>query len=300
MNKESGFRWKLGMFVTVGILFFAVTIYFVGKQKNLFGSTFHLKSHFKTVSGLKLGNNVRFSGINIGTVDAIEMISDTSVLVDLIIEKSAQPFIKTDAKVGISSDGLMGEKVLVISPGTYTFKSVKDNDILTSKKAIEIEDLMLSMKKSIDNVGLISDNLAQFSFKVNNGDGALSKMISDEQFSSSLQTTLVNLQNSSNEFAKFTKSMNSGKGALSKLVTDEKFGKTLDSTMMNLKTGTKGLNETIDAAQNSILLKGYFKKKEKAAKQVEIKRASALKKKNPAILKSDSTKLIITPKDSIQ
>ena len=300
MNKESGFRWKLGMFVTAGILFFAVTIYFVGKQKNLFGSTFHLKSHFKTVSGLKLGNNVRFSGINIGTVDAIEMISDTSVMVDLIIEKSAQPFIKTDAKVGISSDGLMGEKVLVISPGTFTFKSVKDNDILPSKQAIEMEDLMLSMKKSIDNVALISDNLAQFSYKVNNGDGALSKMISDEQFSSTLQSTLVNLQNSSNEFAKFTESMNSGKGALSKLVTDEKFGKTLDSTMMNLKTGTKGLNETIDAAQNSILLKGYFKKKEKAAKQVQTKKENALKKKNPVIIKSDSIKPIITPKDSIQ
>lgn len=300
MNKESGFKWKLGMFVTAGILFFAVTIYFVGKQKNLFGSTFHLKSNFKTVSGLKLGNNVRFSGINIGTVDAIEMISDTSVMVDLIIEKSAQPFIKTDAKVGISSDGLMGEKVLVISPGTFTFKSVKDNDILPSKQAIEMEDLMLSMKKSIDNVALISDNLAQFSYKVNNGDGALSKMISDEQFSSTLQSTLVNLQNSSTEFAKFTESMNNGKGALSKLVTDEKFGKTLDSTMMNLKTGTKGLNETIDAAQNSILLKGYFKKKEKAAKQVQTKKANALKKKNPVIIKSDSIKPIITPKDSIQ
>jgi phospholipid/cholesterol/gamma-HCH transport system substrate-binding protein len=300
MKKDVGFRWKLGMFVTAGILFFAVTIYFVGKQKNLFGSTIHLKSHFKTVSGLKLGNNVRFSGINIGTVDAIEMISDTSVMVELVIEKSAQPFIKTDAKVGISSDGLMGEKVLVISPGTFTFKSVKDNDILTSKNAIEMEDLMLSMKKSIDNVALISDNLAQFSYKVNNGDGALSKMISDEQFSSTLQSTLVNLQNSSNDFAKFTESMNNGKGVLSKLMKDEKFGKTLDSTMMNLKTGTKGLNETIDAAQNSILLKGYFKKKEKAAKQIEIKKANALKKKNTTIIKSDSTKRFLTPKDSIQ
>jgi phospholipid/cholesterol/gamma-HCH transport system substrate-binding protein len=299
MKKDVGFRWKLGMFVTAGILFFAVTIYFVGKQKNLFGSTFHLKSHFKTVSGLKLGNNVRFSGINVGTVDGIEMISDTSVMVELVIEKSAQPFIKTDAKVGISSDGLMGEKVLVISPGTFTFKSVKDNDILASKKAIEIEDLMVSMKKSIDNVGVISDNLAQFSYKVNNGNGALSKMISDEEFSDNLKITLINLQNSSDELAKFALNMNNGKGALSKLMIDEKFGRTLDSTMMNLKTGSKGLNETIDAAKSSILLKGYFNKKEKAAKQIQTKKANDLKKKNKEIIKSDATKSIIAPKDSI-
>ena len=60
---------------------FCYTIYFVGKQKNLFGSTFQLKSKFKTVSGLEVGNNVRFSGINIGTVNEIELITDTSVVV---------------------------------------------------------------------------------------------------------------------------------------------------------------------------------------------------------------------------
>jgi phospholipid/cholesterol/gamma-HCH transport system substrate-binding protein len=263
MKKNTGFRWKLGMFVTAGILFFTATIYFVGKQKNLFGSTIHLKSHFRTVSGLKIGNNVRFSGINIGTVETIEMISDTSVMVELVIEKNAQPFIKTNARAGISSDGLMGEKVLVISPEAYSFKAVKDHDILISKEAIEMEDLMISMKKSLDNVALISHNLAQFSYKVNNGNGALSKMISDEEFSAALQATLLNLQNSSNEFSKFAINMNNRNGALSKLMIDEKFSKTLDSTMMNLKIGSQGLNETIEAAQNSIFLKGYFKKKDK-------------------------------------
>lgn len=294
MNKESVFTWKLGMFVTLGIILFVVTIYFVGKQKNLFGSTIILKSHFKTVSGLKLGNNVRFSGINIGTVDAIEMISDTSVMVDILIQKSAQPFIKTDAKVSISSDGLMGEKVLVISPGAFSANIVKDKDLLISKKAIEIEDLMLSMKKSIDNIELISNNLALFSYKINNGNGALSKMISDEEFSDNLKSTLINLQNSSDEFEKFAINMNNKKGALSKLMTDENLGKSLDSTMTNLKTGTKGMNETIDAAKNSILLKGYFRKKANELKKIENLKQKTTKSKY------DVSKIIPPPKDSIQ
>jgi phospholipid/cholesterol/gamma-HCH transport system substrate-binding protein len=263
MKKETGFTWKLGMFVTIGIVLFVVTIYLIGKQKNLFGSIFHLKSQFKTVSGLKVGNNVRFSGINVGTVAAINLITDTSVMVDFVLEKNVQPFIKTDAQVSISSDGLMGDKVLVISPGTANQKSVKDNDVLASKNAIEMEDIMISMKKSLDNVGLISEDLAQFSHKVNNGNGALSKMISDEEFSSSLKNTLANLQTSSNEFAKFTTKMNSGKGALSKMMNDEKFGRTLDSTMSNIQAGTKGLSETVEAAKNSFLLRNYFEKKEK-------------------------------------
>jgi phospholipid/cholesterol/gamma-HCH transport system substrate-binding protein len=295
MKKESGFTWKLGMFVTIGIVLFVVTIYLIGKQKNLFGSTIHLKSHFKNVSGLKVGNNVRFSGINVGTVDAIELITDTSVMVDLLIEKEVQPFIKTDAKVSISSDGLMGDKVLVISPGTANHKPVKDNDILASKSAIEMEDIMISMKKSLDNVGLISDDLAQFSHKVNNGNGALSKMISDEEFSSSLKNTLANLQTSSNEFAKFTTKMNSGKGALSKMMNDEKFGRSLDSTMSNIQAGTKGLSETVEAAKSSFLLKGYFNKKEKAAalKQANLNKQKQLKKK------ADSTNRVIIKKDSL-
>ena len=296
MEKESGFTWKLGMFVTIGIMLFVITIYLIGKQKNLFGSTFNLRSQFKTVSGLKVGNNVRFSGINVGTVDAIALITDTTVVVDLVLKKDVQPFIKTDAQVSISSDGLMGDKVLVISPGTANHKPVKDNDMLASKSAIEMEDIMKSMKKSLDNVGLISDDLAQFSHKVNNGNGALSKMISDEDFSSSLKNTLANLQTSSNEFAKFTTKMNNGKGALSKMMTDEKFGNSLDSTMQNIQAGTKGLSETVEAAKSSFLLKGYFNKKEKAAAAAS-KKANLNKKKQPK-KKSDSTNVIIK-KDSL-
>ncbi len=296
MTKDNGFTWKLGMFVTIGMLAFILTIYFVGKQKNMFGSTFLLKSHFKNVSGLKIGNNVRFSGINVGTVDAIELITDSSVVVDLLIENDVKSFIKTDAKASISSDGLMGDKVLIISSGTSAKESVKNNDILASKSAIEIEDLMKSMKKSLDNVALISEDLAQFSHKVNNSKGALSKMIIDEEFSNSLKSTLINLQTSSDEFAKFTTKMNNGKGALSKMINDEKFSRSLDSTMSNLQSGTKGLSENMEAAKSSFLLKGYFNKKEKAddLKKTNLKRQSILKQKK------DSINRIILKKDTIR
>src|SRR3970282_381078 len=97
MNKESGFQWKLGMFVIIGLVLFVSTIYFVGKQKNLFGSTFNLKSNFKSVSGLEIGNNVRFAGINIGTVSDIQLKTDSSVVVVFLIKDEVRKFIKTDA-----------------------------------------------------------------------------------------------------------------------------------------------------------------------------------------------------------
>jgi len=269
MHKETGFTWKLGMFVLIALVLFVFTIYYVGKQKNLFGSIFHLRATFKSVSGLKEGNNIRFSGINVGTVNDIELITDTSVMVDLVIRKEFQKFIKTDARASIGSDGLMGDKVLTISsindPGAIAGRPVKNNDLIGSKNAIEMEDIMNSLKSTVDNAGIITTQFAEFSYKMNNGNGTLSRLISDQEFGNSLKSTLANLQTSSGEFAKFTTKMNDGKGALSKLVSDEQFGKTLDSTMSNLQGATKGLSENMEAAKNNFLLKGYFNKKKKAA-----------------------------------
>jgi phospholipid/cholesterol/gamma-HCH transport system substrate-binding protein len=285
MNKESGFTWKLGMFVIAGLVLFAFTMYFIGKQKNLFGSIFHLRTQFKTVSGLQIGNNVRFSGINIGTVNEIELLTDTSVMVDLVIKKEDQKFIRTDAIASIGSDGLMGDKVLTISPGTFAKNIVKDNDLIVSANPIEMTDIMSSVKTSVDNAGIISGQLAEFTYKMNHGNGALSKLISDEGFSNSLEGTLTNLQTSSGQFAQFTTKMNNGK-----------FGKALDTTMQNIQAGTKGLNETIDAAQHNFLLKGFFKKKKKAElkKQEDLKNAGEANKidstTNQVINVTDSTK----------
>ena len=279
MKKDTGFTWKLGMFVVIALVLFVCTIYFVGKQKNLFGSTFRLKAQFKTVSGLKVGNNVRFSGINVGTIDDITLITDTSVMVDLVIKKEVQQFIKKDAMATIGSDGLMGDKVFTISPGSTTSTPVKDNDLILSKDAVEMADIMNSVKASVDNAGIITAQLAQFTYKMNNGNGALSKLMTDEKFSGSLQNTLTNLQTSTGEFSKFSAKLNDGK-----------FGKALDSTMSNIQGATKGLNENMEAAKHNFLLKGYFNKKKKA----DAKKEATLKKKNeltsPPVNTKDSTK----------
>jgi phospholipid/cholesterol/gamma-HCH transport system substrate-binding protein len=285
MKKTSGFIWKLGMFVITGLVIFVFTIYLIGKQKNLFGSTFHLKSQFKTVSGLKVGNNVRFSGINIGNVDDIELITDTSVMVELVIRKKYQEFIKADARASIGSDGLMGDKVLTITPdnssGTIITVPVKNNDLIASKNAIEMADVMSSVKTSVDNAGIITAQLAEFTYKMNNGNGALSKLISDQEFANGLKNTLTNLQTSSNEFARFTTKINNGK-----------FSEKLDSTMSNIQGATKGLNENMEAAQHNFLLKGFFKKKKKAdaKKLAELKTREDLKKKNDLINEGNGKK----------
>jgi phospholipid/cholesterol/gamma-HCH transport system substrate-binding protein len=197
MNKDAESNWKLGMFVTGGLILFILIIYFVGKQQNLFGSNFQLKSKFKTVSGLKIGNTVRFSGINIGTVSEIALVNDSSVVVVLTIQEEVQKFIKTDARASISSDGLVGDKVLTISPGTLSNKIIANNAFIKSTSPIEMDDLMKKVKSSVDNAEIITGELAQFTYNMNHGKGTLYKLMNDDKFAKKLDATISNLQTGS-------------------------------------------------------------------------------------------------------
>jgi phospholipid/cholesterol/gamma-HCH transport system substrate-binding protein len=161
----------------------------------------------------------------------------------------------------------MGDKILTISSGKNSNVIVENNNYITSKRSIEMDDLMVSVKKSADNAGVITAQLAQFSYSMNNGNGALSRLVSDEEFGNSIKTMVTNLENSSMEFKRFTVNMNNGKGALSKLVSDERMGKVIDSSLTNVKSATKGVNEVIEAAKHNFLLRGYFNKKKKKEKK---------------------------------
>lgn len=305
MTKNTNYTWKLGMFVILGLTLFILAIYFIGNNKNLFGATFHLQAHFKNVSGLKVGNNVRFSGINVGTVKEIEFISDSAVVVDLIIKDDVQKYIKTDAIASIGSDGLMGDKVMTISPGTSSNETVKNNAIIASAKAVELEDLMKGLRKSVDNAQIITLQLSEFSLKINKGKGALNKVLTDEEFAISIEKTLqnfkissnefaifaanlnnkngsifklmtnpnyansiektvINLEKSTNEFQIFSKKLNDEKGVLSKLTNNERLANSIDSSITNIQTASKKLIEIEEAAKHNFLLRGYFKKKDKA------------------------------------
>lgn len=178
-----------------------MAIYFIGKQKNLFGSTFNITSQFKTVSGLEVGNNVRFSGINIGTVEEIQLINDSSVVVRMVIKDEVREFIKTDARASIGSDGLMGDKVLTISPGVKSTKVIENGGAIASVNGIEMQDLMKSVKKSVDNAAVITDELAIFSHSMNTGNGALARLVRDDKMANSVSNTLSNLESGTKGFS---------------------------------------------------------------------------------------------------
>ncbi len=197
MKSNSGLKWKLGIFIVVGLILLVLGLFFIGKQKNLFVSVFQLKAVFTNVSGLKVGNNVRFGGIAIGTVEGIQLVTDTSVLVNMSIKSETRRFIKQDATAGIGSEGLVGDRVVLISPGTSNREPVRDNEVLASHAPVETDQILAGLKTSADNAAIITQQLAEVAYKVNHGRGIISRLLGDTSMGNNLHATMVNLKNGS-------------------------------------------------------------------------------------------------------
>jgi len=191
------FKIRLGLFVFGGLALFVFAIFIIGKQKNLFNPVYSLNSTFYNVSGLQVGNNIRFSGINVGTVDNIRIVNDSTVKVTMMIKKEVQQFIKTDCEVAIGSEGLMGDRVITITQGSAEAPQAVSGQQLESKEPVETDAIMASLKVTAGNVEIITQQLAEVMIKINGGNGTLGKLIQDTTIAENLNQTIVNLKKSS-------------------------------------------------------------------------------------------------------
>ena len=136
------YKIRLGLFITGGLTLFVLAIFFIGKQKNLFNPVFKLSAIFYNVGGLQVGNNIRFSGINVGTIDLITIISDSTVRVDMLLKKEVKKFMKSDCSVAVSSEGLIGDKLLIITRGSNDTTAVKEGQVLTAIEPVETDAII--------------------------------------------------------------------------------------------------------------------------------------------------------------
>jgi len=191
------FKIRLGLFVAGGLALFVIAVFIIGKQKNLFNPVFKITSTFHNVGGLQIGNNVRFSGINVGTVDNIVIINDSTVRTDLIIKEEVRQFIKSDCKVAIGSEGIIGDKLVTISQGSDEAPLVKEGQQLRSSEPVETDAIMAGLRVTVGNAEVITQQLAEIMTKINTGKGTLGRLIQDKTLAENLNKTVLNLKKSS-------------------------------------------------------------------------------------------------------
>ncbi len=258
MKNQTGSNFKLGLMVTTALAFFIAAVYLIGSRQNMFGETFQISSIFKNVNGLQSGNNVRYAGINVGTVDRIVILSDSTVEVRMKINDDVRRFIKKDAFASIGSDGLVGNMLVNISPGSGDLPPVDHQDRIPSFSRTDTDDILNTLSSTNENIALLSRDLLSITHQINQGQGTITALLKDTSLIKSFKNSLINLElataNSVNIMEKldqFSTGFNNPDNLLNLILNDTIYVAKIQLIIDSLGDSSKDLNAVTSELKNA-------------------------------------------------
>lgn len=297
----------VGVFIVVGLAFLVGGVLSIGNLHSTFSKKMTISTVFDDVNGLQSGNNIWFSGVKIGTVKRMDFYGKSKVRVIMNINKESRQYIRKDAKVKVSSDGLIGNKILVIYGGSTSVSAVQEGDVLGNEEQLSTEEIMETFQRNNLNVLAITEkikagegtlgrlinsddiynsiasaansirvasdkaqqltaSLTEFSEKLNKEGNFANDIVTDTVLFRSISASVLELEQTMDSVSLFVSNLKKAgenpRTPVGVLLYDEKAGKELKSTIGNLESGTKKLDENLEALKHSFLLRKYFKKKE--------------------------------------
>lgn len=197
MQKSASQKIRLGMFVILGTALFVTALYIIGNRQNLFGRDLELHAEFTNVNGLQLGNNVRYSGINVGTVKGIEMIGQSRIVVSMLIEEKIASRINTNAVATIGSDGLVGSMLINILPQEGTAVPIKSGDTIQTYTKIGANDILSTLSVTNENAAILTADLLKITSIITEGKGTVGMLINDTVMAQNLKESVNQLKKAS-------------------------------------------------------------------------------------------------------
>jgi phospholipid/cholesterol/gamma-HCH transport system substrate-binding protein len=218
---------RVGVFLFVGLLIFLIGIFTLGGQRKTFVKSFQLKVVFDDIQGLKVGNNVWFSGVKVGTIKKIQFYGTSQVEVTLNIEEEAHKYIHKNARASIGSDGLIGNKIVVLDGGSPKFPFIEDGDKIAVNTTLSTDDIMKTLQVNNKNLVDITSDFKVLAKNLVEGKGTVGALLTDQQIANNFKTIVSNLQNttaSANRMASqlntFSSKLNTPGGLADKMLTD--------------------------------------------------------------------------------
>jgi phospholipid/cholesterol/gamma-HCH transport system substrate-binding protein len=231
---------KLGAFVLTGLLIFAVALFYIGKENTFFNKTFTISAVFKNIEGLKEGDKVWLSGVKIGTVKHVQIVAEGKVIVALSLRDKQNEFIKQNATAFIGSDGLVGNKIVVIRPGNAQ-TVVQDNDTINTLSPTDTQELINIAKDVGANTRSLTDDLRLITEKIGKGEGIVGELLHEGPISADLRQAIVSLRSAgentnqaTQDLKKMIIQINSGNGLVTKLITDSTYADTFERALNNV------------------------------------------------------------------
>ncbi len=252
MGKEKINNVRLGMFVTITFILLLTAVYLIGSNKAIFGSSITVSTILTNAGGLQPGNNVRFAGINVGTIKKIEIMSDSTIKVDLRIMNDARKFIRKDAITSVSIDGLVGSALLNIKQSNGKKAMIEAGDLLLSENVTGTSDLIANLGNTNDDLAAFVQELLSISKKISSGPGMVTRLIQDSIMANNTQQIIANLNTVSNHSVKMAEKLEEsidqikqGQGMINQLLYDTSIISSLKHLATNLDRGISGKVDTI-------------------------------------------------------
>ena len=194
----------VGIFVVVGLIIMVLTILTLGSQRKTFDKSITVTAFFDNVNGLQKGNNIWFSGVKAGTIKKVYITGKGHVEVDMSISTDARQYIRKDAKAKLSTDGLIGSKIIEIYGGSLKTEEIEEGDILSADIMLSTDDMMNTLAKNNDNFLAISNDLKVITGRISEGKGSIGKLLNDETLADQINATSVMLQKSAKNLEQLT------------------------------------------------------------------------------------------------
>jgi len=233
---------KLGAFILAGLFLLIFGLYMIGRDTNLFSRNYTLLARFDNIQGLTTGNNVRYAGIQVGTVKKITILNDTLIEVTMLIEEKMKNFIHKNDVASISTDGLMGNRIININPSKDGSPLAVHGDVLQIKKKVSTEEMMELLDKSNRNIAVISEALRNTVQRINDSK-ALWGILENANLPNNLAVSLSNIRNATVKADHMVKDIQAiitdvknGQGSLGKILVDTGIVYNLNMAIEKIKT----------------------------------------------------------------
>lgn len=257
----------VGIVIFLAILIFISGVLVLGGQRSLLSKSTMVKAMFDDVGGLQAGNNIWYAGVKVGTISKILFDSSGKVLVMMNIEDKSKPFIKKDATAKVGSDGLIGNKIIVLSGGSPSTPMIEEGDMIRVQKALGMDEMMATLQENNKNLLSITGDFKTLASKIAAGEGSIGKLINDDALANDLQRATnsigqaaANAQRITASVANYTAKLQSQGSLTNDLITDtvifsrlrhvtrqfDELSATANTVVQNLQQATAGLNTSLN------------------------------------------------------
>lgn len=295
MKRRTVPLFKIGLFVVSGFIVLLVFIFYIGSQEKLFSRTTKIHARFTTVSGLKSGAQVQLSGIAIGSVTDIYLpkAPGDPVRVTFKVLDRAMPLIRTNSRAVISTEGLIGEKIVTIEPGEGAAPQVAEGGYLVGEPTKDFTQIFDTLSLSVKQINRLVDEAAAITTSIRQGQGVLGKLVTDDRLYHDLralatesQTTMtqarVVIDNVGGQLNSLGERVNvivqrvqAGEGSLGRLLNNDDLYRDLQATSASVRESSYDLRDAMaklslasgriaevgEAFKHNFLVKGYFEER---------------------------------------